>query len=365
MELNLLSHQKTLGTEISKSLRSGKYSDFKVAVAYARDSAISRIYNDLTEFAKNGGKTSVIAGIDQGNTSYQALVNMKTFAKDSLYIHHDRNINITFHPKVYLFGNQETEKIIVGSSNFTAGGFFLNYEANIEVTLDNSESAVNFKKQISDYWGDLLKDENTKLCELPLLDELLEQGSVIDESQQKLFKAIVGKISYDLPFTQKQNLGKLPPLSTLAPVLLPKSKKIFAMTLSGFDVSPKSQDPVILIPIAALKSFPNFWNFPKLYTYSSSGYLQLYASAKILIDTTPHLDQHLRIYYYEKKSEFRLQCEAIKRNGKEGDIITIEKSVNNPMGFLIELVRINSPKYNQILALLGNKVSSKKYFGYY
>lgn len=364
MELTLLTHENTAGEEIAKTLRSGKYSDFKVAVAYSRNSGISRIYNELSDFANNGGKTSVIAGIDQSNTSYQALVNLKTFAKENLFIHHDRNFDITFHPKVYLFGNKEIEKVIVGSSNLTAGGFFLNYEANIGVTLDTSKNSKDFQKQVSDYWDNLLKDENTKKCELSLLQRLLESGSVIDEQKQKPFKEIVKEIS-DLPFKSKKKAKPLPPVVPAAAVKVPSVQEKFAMTLSGFDVSAKSLDPVILIPVSALKAMPAFWNFPTLYSYSEAGFLQFYATANIRIDGKILRDQHIRFYYYHNKTEFRLKCEAIKRNGSKGDIISIHKDPNKPLEFEIELLRTGSTKFKAIEPILTNKVSTQKFFTYY
>src|SRR3972149_8053800 len=296
MKITLLTHENTAGNEIAKTLKSGKYSDFKVAVAYAKNSGISRIYNELASFSNNGGRTSIIVGIDQNNTSYQALVNLKTFAKDNLFIHHDKNFDITFQPKVYLFGDKEIEKVIVGSSNFTAGGFFLNYEANISVTLDTSENDRNFQKQVADYWNGLLNDDNTKKCDLAFLDKLLEYGSVVDERKQRPFKEIIEKIS-DLPFKTKKQARILPPASTQIITTTPALKEKFAMTLSGFDVSAKSQDPVVLIPIAALKSMPLFWNWPVLYTDSGAGYPQLYAIANIRIDGKILKDQHIRIYY--------------------------------------------------------------------
>jgi HKD family nuclease len=329
MELTLLTHENTAGEEIAKTLRSGKYSDFKVAVAYSRNSGISRIYNDLTDFSNNGGKTSVIAGIDQSNTSYQALVNLKTFAKENLFIHHDKNFDITFHPKVYLFGNNEIEKIIVGSSNFTAGGFFLNYEANIGVTLDSSKDSKDFQKQVSDYWDNLLHDENTKKCELTLLEKLLESGSVVDERKQKPFKDIIEKISNDLPFKTKKKLKTLPPVVAASDVTVPTVKAKFAMTLSGFDVSAKSQDPVILIPVTALKAMPMFWNFPILYTDSGAGYPQLYATANIIIDGKIIERPAHRIYYYDKKKNF--VCSVNQLNA----------TVNKVTSFQFIKIRIN------------------------
>ena len=365
MELTLLTHENTAGEEIAKTLTSGKYSEFKAAVAYSRNSGISRIYNELTKFANSGGKTSVIAGIDQNNTSYQALVNLKTFAKDNLFIHYDKNFDITFHPKMYLFGNGEIEKVIIGSSNLTAGGLFLNYEANIGLTLDNSQSARNFQKQIVEYWDNLLNDENTRKCEFSLLEKMLEGGSVTDERKQKTFKEIIEKISIDLPFKTKKKLKTLPPVAELPDISIPPLKKKFAMTLSGFDVSSRSQDPVILIPILALKEKPIFWSFPILYTNSGAGYPQLYATANIHIDGKTLNNQHIRIYYYDRKKEFRLQCETIKRNGNQGDIISIHKDLNKPLEFEIELLRVNSTKFNTIKPILTKKVSTQKFFSYY
>jgi len=365
LELILLTHENTTGAEITENLKSGKYSDFKVAVAYSRNSGISRIYNELSDFANKGGKTSVIAGIDQSNTSYQALVNLKTFAKENLFIHHDKNFDITFHPKVYLFGNETIEKVIVGSSNFTAGGFFLNYEANIGVTLDGSKNSIAFQKQVSAYWENLLSDQNTIKCELTLLEKLLQSGSVVDEQKHKPFKDVIEKISNDLPFKKRKILKSLPPISPKSKVTVPLVKSKFAMTLSAFDVSAKSQDPVILIPIKAVRAMPTFWNFPILYTNSGAGYPQLYASANIHIDENIISGQHIRIYYYDRKKEFRLQCEPIKRNGRKGDIISIYKHPNKPLEFEIELIRTGSTKFKKIHSLLTFKVSKLKFFSYY
>jgi HKD family nuclease len=366
MELKLFTHEKTLGEEIANTLVSRIYSEFNVVVAYLRNSGIKRIYNELNTFTQNGGKTSLIAGIDQCNTSYQALINIKTFVNENLFIHHDKNFDVTFHPKIYMFGNNENiEKVIIGSSNFTAGGFVLNYEANVGVTLDCSNNAQNFRKQVFSYWTNLLKDQNTKKCESTLLDFLLEKEMIADECKQEPFRKIITKIIDDSPF-KNQKIKRLSKIDITQNTRLPRLKQIvFAMTLSNFDVSQRSLDPVILIPIKALKNNPNFWHFPNFYTYSDAGYPQLYAIANILIDGTILKNQHIRIYYYDQKSEFRLQCESIKRNGKPGDIVTIQKDHNKPMEFEIKLIRQLTPKYNNISKLLTEKVSEQKSFAYY
>lgn len=363
MEVQLLANEKNIGTEISKTLKSGNYEHFKFAVAYAKNSGVGRLHDDLVHFSNSGGQTEAIVGVDQHNTSYQALVNLSTFTKDNLYIHHDKGM-ITFHPKVYLFGNNEFEKVIIGSSNLTAGGLYTNFEANVDITLSKSEISGKFKTEVQNYWNFLSHDANTKKADLPFIQNLMELGALADENKQKSFKEIISKIS-KVPFSSRGQIAKLPPQSTEIVKDSPLLHDNFAMTLAGFDVSERSQDPVILIPIKALKQFPTFWNWPNLYTYSGAGYPQFYGIANIIIDNIEHKAQHIRIYFYDKKSEFRLQCEAIKRNGNQGDIMIVSRELTKPLEFKIVLVRQNSERYKSLINSLTQKVSNQKFFTYY
>ncbi len=243
MEVQLLANEKNIGNEISKTLRSGNYEYFKFAVAYAKNSGVGRLHDDLVHFSNSGGQTEAIVGIDQHITSYQALVNLSTFTNDNLYIHHDKGM-VTFHPKVYLFGNNEFEKIIIGSSNLTAGGLYTNFEANIDITLGKSKNSNKFKDEVHNYWSFLSKDDNTKKADLHFIKNLLELGALADENKQKSFKEIISKIS-KVPFTTRSQISKLPSQSTKIFKDSPLLHDNFAMTLAGFDVSKRSQDPVI------------------------------------------------------------------------------------------------------------------------
>ncbi|MBC8185006.1 phospholipase D family protein [candidate division KSB1 bacterium] len=362
MDLKLITHEQPLGIEISNSLNSNRYKNFKMAVAYAKNSGIGRLHNDFKNFTNNGGNIDAVIGIDQTITSYQALINLLTFTGQNLFIHHDKGPT-SFHPKLYYFGNVEIEKVIIGSSNLTAGGLYLNYEVNVDINFNNSDTSNNFRNQVDDYWNKLISNTNTKIADLKLLNELLELGSLLNENKQKSFKNLIAKIS-KVPFSS-QSRPKLPELSTQLQTEVPILKNSFSMLLSKFDVSDRSQDPVILIPIRALQKYPNFWNWPSFYTLSGSGYPELYVHTSIFYDGIEKKNHTVRLYYYDKKKEFRLQCEPIKRNGKQGDIILIEKNELKPFDFKITLIRQDSSSYDRLLPKLTEEVSPVKKYTYF
>jgi len=362
MELKLFTHEHPIGYEISTTLRSCSYQNFKMAVAYAKNSGVGRLYEDLMRFSSNGGITKAIIGIDQNITSYQALVNLSTFTGSNLYIHHDKG-QTSFHPKVYLFGNSDIEKVFIGSSNLTGGGFYINLEANVGLELDSSPTAIDFRNQITNYWNSLIADPNTKRADISFIDKMLEFGTVVDENQRKPFKELISKIS-KIPFSARKQTT-LPPMSPDISTTSLTLSQSFAMQLSGFDVSSKSLDPVVLIPIRALQQLPTFWNWPYMYTLSGSGYPELYTHATVVFNGRTIPNFSIRIYYYDVKREFRLQCEPIKRSGNQGDILLINKDSQKPFEFKIELIRRGSPRHNTLLPMLSQKVSKLKSYSYF
>jgi hypothetical protein len=263
---------------------------------------------------------------------------------------------------MYLFGNNEVEKVVVGSSNLTAGGLYVNYEANIGIELDTSQDSIDFKDQINHYWQVLSSDRNTIAADTAFIDKLLEAGKIVDENKYKSFKTIIDKVS-DLPF-QSRSIPRPPSLSSRIVTTSPSISDKFAMTLSSFDVSSKSEDPVILIPLTALRKNPAFWNWPTSYMMSGGGYPQYYSLVDVKINGTQR-GQIIRIYYYDKKKEFRLQCEGIKRNGQPNDIILIHKNPSSAVEYKIELVRANTQLYGTLRPSLTDSVpGGQKIFKY-
>jgi len=152
----------------------------EMAVAWIKRSGLSRLQDDLVAFRQRGGSSSVIVGIDEGGATAQGLaLAMELF--DSVRVYHERGRG-TFHPKVYLGSGSSTARLLVGSSNVTAGGLFNNHEAALHCHLALEEDADRLLlDQVREWFDTLLSD--SEVC-LPLTSELLD--TLVSDPQYKV-----------------------------------------------------------------------------------------------------------------------------------------------------------------------------------
>lgn len=134
-------HHDKLGKHLIDDLNSGKYSSFMFFVAYARISGIEALYDAIQSFRAAGGTISAAIGIDQRNTSCEALRAVLDFAED-LHIVHNRSVLSTYHPKAYVLIGEKHGKIYVGSNNLTNGGLYTNYEIAVWEEFDLTVPAL-------------------------------------------------------------------------------------------------------------------------------------------------------------------------------------------------------------------------------
>lgn len=150
-----------------EELRRGTWSRFRAAIAFAKTSGnFPDLLNALHGFAENGGVVELTFGADafsgesKGSDleAIEELVNeLDRFPSAAVYLYHEKGR--TFHPKIYLFNDsaEESALLIVGSSNWSEGGFASNVEANILVRLGLAD-AVHRKvyddaqRCFADYW---------------------------------------------------------------------------------------------------------------------------------------------------------------------------------------------------------------------
>ena len=132
--------KQSLGFLLIDKLESGEFNSFKFIVAYAKTSGVSILQPAMEKFKNVGGTIKGVVGIDQNNTSYEALVALLSSC-DELYIYHADDFVRTFHVKAYFLESGYDKWLSIGSNNFTAGGLFNNYEASLTCSANVFQSS--------------------------------------------------------------------------------------------------------------------------------------------------------------------------------------------------------------------------------
>ena len=355
MKATLLLGEARTGKTLSRLLEDKTLQDFRFAVAYARSAGAKILGPSLRTFIDAGGAVQGIVGVNQGNTSYQGLTQLCEVIDDGLYLRCGRKGRAVFHPKLYFFGGEawkiEPASVVVGSSNLTGGGLQSNEEC--DVLLEDFSSDDDFPRLVGEFWEELrvYNDRFATIRATPnILDELRECGALVDETQTTM------KVAPPTAVIEKE-------LSRLLGEAAAPRYSFFAMTLSDFDTSDKSYDPVVLIPVSARDADPKFWFWPDFFQREKvlKGF---YLDSSVRIDGEIHPDP-IRLYDYPNRSEFRLKSEVVKRNGKEGDILVVHRDGDNMRLFVVRRKEPEYAKYERCLDTRVKPGSSKKRFGYF
>jgi HKD family nuclease len=131
----------TVGSILREELRGRRWESFRAAIAWVKRSGVVLIQEDLHSFASRPGTDVRIAvGVDNGGSSLEGvdLLWRLIQPRGQLYVNQDPigSEAPTFHPKVFAFAGPTEARVVVGSSNLTRGGLFLNHEASIVLDLD-------------------------------------------------------------------------------------------------------------------------------------------------------------------------------------------------------------------------------------
>ena len=110
-----------------------------IAVAFFKKSGFDLISKDFNKSLERGTKITFVCGLDFYQTEPDALRAIysltQKYDKCKLLIQEQDNKS-TFHPKLYCFRKGGKRTIIIGSANFTKGGFESNYELSIKSTFE-------------------------------------------------------------------------------------------------------------------------------------------------------------------------------------------------------------------------------------
>jgi hypothetical protein len=143
------------------------------------------LFEPIQRFREQGGLVEVVVGVDLNGTSVQAL-RLLTEAADTVRVFQNANRRFrqTYHPKFYLFFGDAAASIIVGSSNLTLGGLFVNVEQNVRLDLDlQNDIDRNVFASFRDGYQSVATAPNGVTRELTddLLDQLIQRGILEDE----------------------------------------------------------------------------------------------------------------------------------------------------------------------------------------
>ncbi len=154
-----------------------------IAVAWVRASGISYLEESLRGFLHHGGRLCFVVGIDLHNTTregLQALVDLEDHGDCETYVYHNEAGSI-FHPKLYLFRNEEEARLIVGSNNLTAAGLYSNIEAGLQVDTSLGDAVIEEAADALSSWRDATAGMAVKL-DPEFLSSLVAEGYVVEEA---------------------------------------------------------------------------------------------------------------------------------------------------------------------------------------
>lgn len=157
---------KSILHRLVDEFRAGTWTRFRGAVHFAKQSGnYDELLAAIDTFLAASGQVDLTFGADVfGSATFATELTaietlLDSFARyPSFRLHLYHETARTFHPKLYLFSREDEEALlIVGSSNWSEGGFFQNVEANVFVTLElhNSDHKACFDGVVScfeDFW---------------------------------------------------------------------------------------------------------------------------------------------------------------------------------------------------------------------
>lgn len=141
----------------------------RISVAWAKQSGLGRIYDQIKSFRDQGGVVEMIVGVSEGGATVEGLNLTLELADKGYVFHHPAR---TFHPKVYVSEGSEGKSLFIGSNNLTAGGLAWNYEAAL--------------------WIDWGPDENPQVVQdvHKWMDELISQDGSCRPLTRSLIRAL-------------------------------------------------------------------------------------------------------------------------------------------------------------------------------
>jgi HKD family nuclease len=420
MTIEFISHpadEFRLGDFLNKAFADPQWTDFRAAVAFVKRSGTKHIYAALSSFVERGGRAILTAGVDVGGTTAEALEDLLQAVNDKgeVFVFHNANSS-TFHPKIYLFRNEKKAVIIVGSANLTEGGLFTNYEACLQITLDDDnetdwEILTQIEKNLIE-WSSaqdglcfkvtpkLIKQLTTE-NQLPVEAKVrAERIAEVAAKQQATIESIFSA----------HKIRKAPKAQIIEPEIQPSSQEedqavladaeeaetldvevpqptaaqegiysLFLMTLQKTDVGvgqtttgTQRRSPEIFIPLVCRDYDPDFWGWPNSFVSDVNWRGPVDQNGRGKMDRTNVMVRlggetfPVSIWYNPDKRDVRIRSEHIRRAGAIGDILYLERA-DGSAGYsdYAEIIPQGSIRFPEYIDICTKGVrNSKKLWNY-
>ena len=386
MQVELLmqpeNEENRIGDFLKSQLSDGKWTHFYSASAFVKRSGVKHIEQELVSFS-NTCEVRIICGVDMGGTSIEGVKMLhECIGNDnSLWFFHNE-AGSTFHPKVYLFFNDNKASVAIGSGNMTEGGLFTNYEMGAVIEMDRSKKKDKdfFVKIINifDSWSVNAGDKAILINDSSIKD-LLSNGYLVSESkiqphQRRMpsgklaHKKLFGKEYASHPFYSS---GAISASSSNQIKSESGQGRVFLMTLHQTDVGGEEgktksrRSPEIFIPLKARDHDKNFWGWKNLFKKDSSKPGKL-DRRNVSVMFEGELIK-VTMMTWPDKSDFRLRSTELRRAGEVGDILKLKKlDGRGGPRYIAKIISRKSKDYKQYRLRCNNSLpSSKKVWGYY
>ncbi len=115
-----------------------------IIVSFLMESGVKLILKDLKKAIDRGAKVRILTGNYLNITEPQALYLLKSHFGDKIDLRFYNVANKSFHPKAYIFHNEDDSEIYIGSSNISRGALTSSIEWNYRFDKSSNEWDFNY-----------------------------------------------------------------------------------------------------------------------------------------------------------------------------------------------------------------------------
>ena len=183
---------------LKQSITKAKQID--IIVSFLLESGVKAIINDLNEAVQKNVPIRILTGSYLNITQPSALCQLKRYFGDKIDLRFYNDKHRSFHPKAYIFQNDEDNEIYIGSSNISKGALTNSIEWNYRfVKSQNPNDYLLFYKEFEELFYN---------HSIIITDEVLMSYSK-NWRRPSIFKEIKSVSEEDYESTIKDNINNL------------------------------------------------------------------------------------------------------------------------------------------------------------